>query len=142
VATEASRNGTSCQAMSVRIAPASWARSTRTRSRSRRFVSASSGANPHWPTTASLTATLTARIRTNTAANSHNAVHGSALPRSRVLEVSGGHTLDALEYILGSHLTGVSARLSVQRPTYTVEETGATIPVTRGVSGRLVLRVL
>lgn len=47
-----------------------------------------------------------------------------------VLEVSGGHTLDALEYILGSHLTGVSARLSVQRPAYLIEETGETVPVT------------
>jgi predicted dehydrogenase len=47
-----------------------------------------------------------------------------------VLEVSGGHTLDALEYVLGSHLTGVSARLSVQRPVYIVEETGETVPVT------------
>jgi predicted dehydrogenase len=47
-----------------------------------------------------------------------------------VLEVSGGHTLDALEYILGSHLAGVSARLSVQRPVYTLEETGETVPAT------------
>jgi predicted dehydrogenase len=47
-----------------------------------------------------------------------------------VLEVSGGHTLDALEYILGSHLTGVSARLSIQRPAYTIEETGETVAVT------------
>jgi predicted dehydrogenase len=47
-----------------------------------------------------------------------------------VLEVSGGHTLDALEYILGSRLTGVSARLSVQRPSYILQETGETVPVT------------
>lgn len=47
-----------------------------------------------------------------------------------ILEVSGGHTLDALEYILGSRLTSVSARLSVQRPAYTIEESGETVQVT------------
>ncbi len=47
-----------------------------------------------------------------------------------ILEVSGGHTLDALEHILGSRLTSVSARLSVQRPAYTIEESGETVQVT------------
>jgi predicted dehydrogenase len=47
-----------------------------------------------------------------------------------VLEVSGGHTLDALEYILGSHLTDVSARLSIQRPEYLIDETGETVEAT------------
>jgi predicted dehydrogenase len=46
-----------------------------------------------------------------------------------VLEVSGGHTLDALEHILGSRLAGVSARLSIQRPSYIIEETGETAVV-------------
>jgi predicted dehydrogenase len=47
-----------------------------------------------------------------------------------VLEVSGGHTLDAVGYIAGSPLTDVSARLSVQRPGYTVEGTGQQVSVT------------
>jgi predicted dehydrogenase len=47
-----------------------------------------------------------------------------------VLEVSGGHTLDALEYVTGGRLTGVSARLSVQRPAYTIEGTGERAEVT------------
>jgi predicted dehydrogenase len=46
------------------------------------------------------------------------------------LEVSGGHTLDALEYLLDDRLTDLSVRRSVQRPTHTVDETGATIEVT------------
>lgn len=46
------------------------------------------------------------------------------------LEVAGGHTLDTLEYILDSELTGVSARLSVQRPSYIITETGETIRTT------------
>jgi len=46
------------------------------------------------------------------------------------LEVSGGHTLDALEYVLGDRLTGLSVRRSIQRPDYTVEETGEAIEVT------------
>jgi predicted dehydrogenase len=47
-----------------------------------------------------------------------------------VLEVAGGHTLDALEYILGSHLADVSARLSIQRQRYIIEETGEATRVT------------
>lgn len=47
-----------------------------------------------------------------------------------ILEVSGGHTLDALEYILDTHLTSVSARLSIQRPSYAIEETGEAMKVT------------
>ncbi|MCK7624327.1 Gfo/Idh/MocA family oxidoreductase [Streptomyces sp. RS10V-4] len=45
------------------------------------------------------------------------------------LEVAGGHTLDTLEYVLGG-ITDLSAALSVQRPAYTVAETGGTVPVT------------
>lgn len=47
-----------------------------------------------------------------------------------VFEVAGGHTLDALEYVVGQQLTGFATRTSVQRPRYTVAETGATIDAT------------
>ncbi len=46
------------------------------------------------------------------------------------LEVVGGHTLDALEYLLGDRLTDLSVRRSIQRSHYTVAETGAAVPVT------------
>ncbi|MFC4135863.1 Gfo/Idh/MocA family protein [Hamadaea flava] len=46
-----------------------------------------------------------------------------------VLEVVGGHTLDVLEHLLGG-ITDLSAALSVQRPRYTIAETGATVEVT------------
>ncbi|MGI5227223.1 Gfo/Idh/MocA family protein [Actinoallomurus sp. CA-142502] len=46
-----------------------------------------------------------------------------------MLEVAAGHTLDALEYLLGD-LTELSARLSVQRPRHVVEETGEEIEAT------------
>lgn len=45
------------------------------------------------------------------------------------LEVAAGHTLDALEYLLGD-ITELSARLSVQRPRYVVEESGEEIEAT------------
>ncbi|GLW05917.1 oxidoreductase [Microtetraspora sp. NBRC 13810] len=46
-----------------------------------------------------------------------------------LLEVAGGHTLDAVEHLLGE-ITTLSAALSVQRPGYTVEETGEAVEVT------------
>lgn len=45
------------------------------------------------------------------------------------LEVAGGHTLDALQYMLGG-ISDLSATLSVQRPTYTIAETGDTAEAT------------
>lgn len=45
------------------------------------------------------------------------------------LEVAGGHTLDALQYMLGG-ISDLSATLSVQRPVYTLSETGATVEAT------------
>ena len=47
-----------------------------------------------------------------------------------IFEVSGGHTLDAVEYILGQRLTAVSARTSIQRPHYTIAETGEQVTAT------------
>ncbi|MFD8540681.1 Gfo/Idh/MocA family protein [Streptomyces rubrogriseus] len=48
------------------------------------------------------------------------------------LEVAGGHTLDAVQYLLGREMTGLSAALSVQHPRITLDEdarqTGATSP--------------
>lgn len=46
-----------------------------------------------------------------------------------LLEVYGGHTLDALEYLLGD-IAELSAMLSIQRPRHTVAETGQAIEVT------------
>jgi predicted dehydrogenase len=46
-----------------------------------------------------------------------------------LLEVSGGHTLDVLEHLLGG-ITDLSAALSIQRPRYTITETGETVVVT------------
>lgn len=46
-----------------------------------------------------------------------------------LLEVGGGHTLDALEH-LTSEIVSLSAQTSVQNPTYTVIETGETGEVT------------
>ncbi|MGV9349865.1 Gfo/Idh/MocA family protein [Streptomyces spiralis] len=45
------------------------------------------------------------------------------------LEVAGGHTLDALQYVLGG-ISDVSATLSVQQPVYTIAETGDTVEAT------------
>jgi len=45
------------------------------------------------------------------------------------LEVAGGHHLDAVEFMT-SPIAEVSAHLSVQRPAYTVEETGEQVTVT------------
>ncbi|MFC8731896.1 Gfo/Idh/MocA family oxidoreductase [Luteimicrobium sp. NPDC057192] len=45
------------------------------------------------------------------------------------LEVAGGHTLDAVQHLLGA-VRELSATLSVQRPTLTVAETGAVVPAT------------
>jgi predicted dehydrogenase len=45
------------------------------------------------------------------------------------LEVAGGHTLDTLEYLLGD-IADLSANMSVQRPVYTVAETGEAIETT------------
>ncbi|MGC5167607.1 Gfo/Idh/MocA family protein [Luteimicrobium sp. DT211] len=45
------------------------------------------------------------------------------------LEVAGGHTLDALQHLLGE-VRELSATLSVQHPVRTVAETGATIEAT------------
>ncbi|MGE7439624.1 Gfo/Idh/MocA family protein [Kitasatospora sp. NPDC001175] len=46
-----------------------------------------------------------------------------------LLEVAGGHTLDAVQYVLGG-FSALSAELSVQRPGYTVAETGETVEAT------------
>ncbi|MGN5636071.1 Gfo/Idh/MocA family protein [Streptomyces sp. AC154] len=46
-----------------------------------------------------------------------------------LLEVAGGHTLDALQYVLGG-ISDLSASLSVQRPGYTVAETGEAVEAT------------
>ncbi|WP_158887396.1 Gfo/Idh/MocA family protein [Amycolatopsis anabasis] len=46
-----------------------------------------------------------------------------------LLEVIGGHTLDALEFLLGD-IAEISAGLSVQHPRYTVAETGRAVAVT------------
>ncbi|UQI48444.1 Gfo/Idh/MocA family oxidoreductase [Streptomyces sp. HU2014] len=46
-----------------------------------------------------------------------------------LLEVAGGHTLDALQYVLGD-FTELSAGLSVRTPVRTVAGTGATVEVT------------
>ncbi|WP_182887652.1 Gfo/Idh/MocA family protein [Microbispora sp. H10885] len=43
-----------------------------------------------------------------------------------LLEVVGGHTLDVVEHLLGG-VASLSATLSVQRPQYTIEESGETI---------------
>ncbi|MGC0417697.1 Gfo/Idh/MocA family protein [Embleya sp. AB8] len=45
------------------------------------------------------------------------------------LEVAGGHTLDALQYILGD-IDDLSARLAVRHPVHTVAETGETVTAT------------
>ena len=45
------------------------------------------------------------------------------------LEVAGGHTLDALQYVLGD-LSVEAATLEVRHPTYTVAETGDTVEAT------------
>jgi hypothetical protein len=47
-----------------------------------------------------------------------------------VFEVAGGHTLDALEYVLSQELTGFATRTSLQRSRYTVAETGVTVDAT------------
>uniref|UniRef100_A0AAU2VN89 Gfo/Idh/MocA family oxidoreductase n=1 Tax=Streptomyces sp. NBC_00008 TaxID=2903610 RepID=A0AAU2VN89_9ACTN len=46
-----------------------------------------------------------------------------------LLEIAGGHTLDALRYVLGD-FRDLSASLSVQHPRYTVAETGETVEAT------------
>ncbi|MEV6966982.1 Gfo/Idh/MocA family oxidoreductase [Hamadaea sp. NPDC051192] len=46
-----------------------------------------------------------------------------------LLEVAAGHTLDVLEHLLGD-ITELSAALSVQRPRYTIAETGQTVEAT------------
>ncbi|KAA2248746.1 Gfo/Idh/MocA family oxidoreductase [Solihabitans fulvus] len=46
-----------------------------------------------------------------------------------LVEVGGGHTLDAVEHLAG-RITELSAGLSVQRPEYTIAETGERIDVT------------
>jgi predicted dehydrogenase len=46
-----------------------------------------------------------------------------------LLEVYGGHVLDAIEHMLGG-VAELSASLSIQRPRHTVAESGATIDVT------------
>ncbi|MFG2846641.1 Gfo/Idh/MocA family protein [Kitasatospora sp. NPDC048296] len=46
-----------------------------------------------------------------------------------LLEVAGGHTLDALQHVLGA-FRELSAELSVQRSCYTVAETGETVEAT------------
>ena len=46
-----------------------------------------------------------------------------------LLEVAGGHTLDALQHVLGD-ITGLSATLAVRHPVQTVVETGQTVEVT------------
>ncbi|MCD9143004.1 Gfo/Idh/MocA family protein [Streptomyces albireticuli] len=46
-----------------------------------------------------------------------------------ILEVAGGHTLDALQYVLGD-FAELSAGLSVRTPVRTVAETGAAVEVT------------
>lgn len=46
-----------------------------------------------------------------------------------LLEVAGGHTLDALRYLLGD-IAELSAHLSIQRPRYVIEETGETVTAT------------
>lgn len=55
------------------------------------------------------------------------------------LEVVGGHTLDAVQYVLGRELTALSASLSVQHPRITMEEDGrqreATSPDTIALHG-------
>ncbi|MBL1094681.1 MULTISPECIES: Gfo/Idh/MocA family protein [Streptomyces] len=48
---------------------------------------------------------------------------------SGTLEVAGGHTLDALQYVLGD-IGELSATLSVQRPVHTIAGTGETVEVT------------
>ncbi|WP_051823267.1 Gfo/Idh/MocA family oxidoreductase [Streptomyces sp. NRRL S-1448] len=45
------------------------------------------------------------------------------------LEVAGGHTLDALQYVLGD-IGELSATLSVQRPVHTIAGTGETVEAT------------
>ncbi|MYW01855.1 Gfo/Idh/MocA family oxidoreductase [Streptomyces sp. SID3343] len=45
------------------------------------------------------------------------------------LEVAGGHTLDALQYVLGD-ISDLSATLSVRQPVYTLAETGASVEAT------------
>ena len=47
-----------------------------------------------------------------------------------ILEVSGGHTLDTVEHIIGSRITEISARTAIQRPTYRIEETGEAVTAT------------
>ncbi|PXX70900.1 putative dehydrogenase [Nocardia tenerifensis] len=46
-----------------------------------------------------------------------------------VVEVVGGHTLDAVEYLIGG-FTDLSARLAVSHPQAVIEDTGETIEVT------------
>lgn len=45
------------------------------------------------------------------------------------LEVAGGHTLDAVQYVLGG-ISELSASLSVQHPVHTVADTGGTVEAT------------
>ncbi|MFE6778638.1 Gfo/Idh/MocA family protein [Streptomyces sp. NPDC057702] len=45
------------------------------------------------------------------------------------LEVAGGHTLDAVRYVLGD-IADLSATLSIQSPVHTITETGETVAVT------------
>ncbi|WP_327287555.1 Gfo/Idh/MocA family protein [Streptomyces sp. NBC_01198] len=45
------------------------------------------------------------------------------------LEVAGGHTLDALQYVLGG-ISDLSATLAVRRRVYTIAETGAAVQAT------------
>jgi predicted dehydrogenase len=46
-----------------------------------------------------------------------------------LLEVVGGHTLDVLEHLLGD-IADLSATLSLQRPSYSIAETGETVEAT------------